>query len=308
MTVIIALGGNVLIKRGETQSYSVLLRNIKRTCEHLLLIIKNNKTVITFGNGPEIGYLALQNEIAGTKFPKMPLDVLGAESQALIGYLLEEQLINFLRRNMVNKPIATLVTQVLVDKNDRAFRNPTKPIGPFYGKSEAKKLLKKGYRIIHDANRGYRRVVASPKPLLVMEAGIVKNLLDQNIIVIACGGGGIPVTYRGGTLYGLEAVIDKDLTSACLGRYIRADTLLILTSVPFVYLNYGKKNQRAVKKMNIYEAQGYLHEGHFGVGSMKPKVEAAIEFLLHGGKKVIITSIQYGYKAFRGQHGTLIVK
>ncbi|MEK6861345.1 MAG: carbamate kinase, partial [Nanoarchaeota archaeon] len=280
MKIVIALGGNSILKKGERQSYSTLIKNIKSTCRNLVPIIMNNKVVISHGNGPEIGYLAIQNEIASVKVPKMPLDVLGAESQALIGYLLEEQLNNQLRENKIKRLVATLVTQVLVNKKDKAFRNPTKPIGPFYTKKESEKLKKRGYIIINDAGRGYRRVVASPKPVKIIEKDIIKKLVEKNIIVIACGGGGIPVVTAGGKLKGIEGVIDKDLASSCLGKSIKADVLLILTGVPYAYLNYGKKNQKIIKKMNVKEARKYLNDGHFGVGSMKPKIEAGIDFLL----------------------------
>ncbi|MFH1592289.1 MAG: carbamate kinase [Candidatus Woesearchaeota archaeon] len=307
MTIIIALGGNVLTPNGKN-TYKELLWNIKKVSKVLAKLVKNNKLVIVTGSGPQIGALILQNELAKNRVPPMPLDVLDAELEGELGYLLEEQLSNQLRENKIKRPIATLVTQVLVNKKDKAFRNPTKPIGPFYTKKEAEKLRKKGYKIINDAGRGFRRVVASPKPVKVIEAETVKKLVSIGTVVITCGGGGIPVVTSRGKLKGVEGVIDKDRASACLGKSVKASTLLVLTGVDFVYLNYGKKNQKKIKKMSVKEAKGYLEEGQFGVGSMKPKIEAAVDFLLSGGKRVVITRPRYAVKALDGKYGTLIVK
>src|SRR3989344_8835478 len=216
MKIVIALGGNAIIKKGEKETYSNLIFNIKNTCKNLAPIIKKHKTVISFGNGPEIGYLALQNEIAKNKIPPMPLDILGAESQGLIGYPLEEQIINTLRDH--KKDVTTILTQVLVSKDDPAFKNPTKFIGPFYTKAQAQKLKSK-YKIKKDSNRGYRRVVPSPIPIEIIERKTIKRLL-KNTIVIAVGGGGIPVIQTPQGLKGVEAVIDKDLASAALANSI----------------------------------------------------------------------------------------
>src|SRR3989338_4778388 len=207
MKIVIALGGNAIIKKGEKQTYSALIKNIRKTCKIIIPLIKNNKVVITFGNGPEIGMLALQNEIAKKEIPQMPLDVLGAESQALIGYLFEEQLRNTLRENKINLAVANIITQVLVDKNDKAFKHPTKPIGPFYTKQQSKELIKKGFKVVNDAGRGYRRVVPSPLPKEILELNVIKDLISKKVIVIAAGGGGIPVYLDKGKLKGIEAVI-----------------------------------------------------------------------------------------------------
>src|SRR3989344_2326567 len=188
MKIVIALGGNALLQNNERQTYSNLIKNIKNTCKNIISLIKNNKVVLSFGNGPEIGMLALQNEIAKKKVPAMPLDVLGAESQALIGYLFEEQLRNSLRENKINLPVANIITQVLVDKNDKAFKKPTKPIGPFYTKKESLALIKKGFKIVNDAGRGYRRVVPSPMPKKILEIEVIKKLVNNKVIVIAAGG------------------------------------------------------------------------------------------------------------------------
>lgn len=302
MKIVIALGGNALIKRNEKETYENLLKNIKKTCSKINNIIKNNKTVITFGNGPEVGNLLLQNEIARKRVPMMPLHVLDAETEGLIGYMLQEELINKLRKNT-----ATIITQVLVSKKDKAFQNPTKFIGPFYTKKEAKKLENK-FIIKKDSNRGYRRVVPSPKPIRIIESNIINELVNKNYIVIAAGGGGVPVVLKNKKLIGVECVVDKDLSSSVLGKEIRADLLLILTDVDRVYLNYGKQNKKALRRLSVEEAKKYLREGQFPGGSMGPKIEAAINFLEIGGKRVIITSIENAEKALNGKAGTLIKK
>ena|SRR3989338_7165526 len=302
MKIVIALGGNALIKRNEKETYENLLKNIKKTCSKINNIIKNNKTVITFGNGPEVGNLLLQNEIARKQVPMMPLHVLDAETEGLIGYMLQEELTNKLRKNT-----ATIITQVLVSKKDKAFQNPTKFIGPFYTKKEAKKLENK-FIIKKDSNRGYRRVVPSPKPIRIIESNIINELVNKNYIVIAAGGGGVPVVLKNKKLIGVECVVDKDLSSSVLGKEIRADLLLILTDVDRVYLNYGKQNKKALRRLSVEEAKKYLREGQFPGGSMGPKIEAAINFLEIGGKRVIITSIENAEKALNGKAGTLIKK
>ena len=304
--IVIALGGNSLLKKGEEETASNLIKNIKEACKSIAPIVRKYNVVITHGNGPEIGYLLLQNEIATSKISPMPLDVLGAESQGLIGYPLEEQLLNELRKHNVRRNVVTVITQVLVSKKDKAFRNPTKFIGPFYTKEQYLKLKKK-YVIKEDIGRGYRRVVPSPKPIKILEANAIKNLIRIGSIVIAGGGGGIPVVNERGKLSGVEGVIDKDWASSCLGKTINADILLILTGIDKVCLNYSTKNQTKLNKLNVKEAKKYLESGEFPAGSMGPKIEAAIDFLKKG-KKVIITDIKNASKALSGKAGTLITK
>lgn len=308
MKIVIALGGNAIIQKGEKQNYSTLIKNIKKTCKNIVSIIKNNKVVATFGNGSEIGYLLLQNEIANYKVPAMPLDILGAESQALIGYVFEEQLRNILRENKINLPVANIITQVLVDKNDSAFRKPTKPIGPFYTKKQSKELVKKGFKIVNDANQGYRRVVPSPLPKKIIELEVIKDLISKNVIVIAAGGGGIPVYLENGKLKGVEAVIDKDYASQLLANSINADLLLILTGTPYIYLNYLKKNQKPLHKLTIKQAQELINQGEFQEGNIKPKLQAAVNFVKLSGKKAIITSPENAVKALNNKRGTHIVR
>ena len=301
-TIVIALGGNAIIKKGESETYATLIKNIRQMSKAISPIVKKYCVIITYGNGYEIGNLLLQNEISRKKVPPMPLDILGAESQGLIGYPLEEQLINELRSTKKN--VVTVLTQVLVDKNDPAFRNPTKFIGPFYSYSQYQKLKSK-YKIRKDSNRGYRRIVPSPKPIKILEFRTIENLNRRGIVVICGGGGGIPVIIKSGKLKGVEGVIDKDWASSCLGKNINADTLLILTGVDKVCLNYGEKNEMKLDKLNVKEAKEYLKEGQFPPGSMGPKIEASIDFLKKG-KKVIITDIEHAERALNGKAGTLI--
>ena len=309
-TILIALGGNAIIKKGEEETYSNLIKNIKTICKNLIPIIKDNKVIITHGNGSEIGFLLLQNELAKKKVPQMPLDILGAESQGLIGYPLEEQLLNELRKNKIKRDIATILTQTLVSKKDSAFQNPTKFIGPFYNKKQAQELIKKGMKIKEDQGRGYRKVVPSPKPIKIIEAESIKKLIKQGIIVIAAGGGGIPVIKDNkGYLRGIEAVIDKDYASSCLAKSIKADIMLILTGVHKVPINFKKKNQKFLNKLNIKTALSYYKQGQFPPGNMGPKIEAAIDFVKSGkNRKVIITNPENALKALKGKTGTLVVK
>jgi carbamate kinase len=300
MKMVVALGGNALSSKGKV-TYQDLVKNIKKTCKQLTPIVKKHKMVVSHGSGPQIGYLALQNE---TSKNPMPLDILGAESQGLIGFPLEAQLINSLRDHKKN--VATILTQVLVDKHDNAFHNPTKFIGPFYTESQYKRLKHK-YKIKKDSNRGYRRVVPSPHPIKILEAKTIKKLL-KTTTVIAAGGGGIPVIEENGNLKGVEAVIDKDLASACLANSISAQVLIMVTSVPYVYINFGKKEQKPIKKISLDKLRDYYMLGHFPPGSMGPKIKAAINFLEKSGKKVIICSPKNILKALKGSSATIITK
>ncbi|MAG47830.1 carbamate kinase [archaeon] len=306
-TIIIALGGNALIKKGEKHTSRNLVKNISKVCKNIIPIIKDNKTIISHGNGPEIGYLLLQNE-ASKKLPQMPLDILGAQSQGLIGYPLEEQLLNELRKKNIKRNISTILTQVLVDKKDPAFKEPTKFVGPYYTKQQAKKLSKKGMKIKEDSKKGYRRVVPSPKPIKIIEENTIKKLVNKNNITIAAGGGGIPVIRKNNLLQGIEAVIDKDLASSLLAKSVKASLLLILTDIPKVAINFKQKNQRFLSSVDIKTIKLYKEQGHFPPGSMGPKIDAAIDFLENKGKKVIITNPENAYKALLGKAGTIVTK
>ena len=313
-TILIALGGNAIKKADEMGTAEQQFRNVRETCKHILEIIKRGyKVVITHGNGPQAGNLLIQQEEASKIVPPQPLDVIGAMTQGQIGYMLQQTLITYLKKAGLNIPVATVLTQVLVDKNDPDFMDPSKPVGPFYTKEEAERLAKKEGYIIKKVRpvgeKAYRRVVPSPDPIAIIEQDAIKRLVDAGVIVIASGGGGIPVIMKeNGSLEGIEAVIDKDLAGERLAEVVNADIFLILTDVEKVKLNYGKPNERDIDRMTLVEAQKYLKEGHFLPGSMKPKIIACIRFLESGGEKAIITSLNKAVEALEGKTGTLITK
>ena len=258
-TIVIALGGNAIKKADEEGTAQQQLQNVKVTCKHILEIIKRGyKVVITHGNGPQIGNLLIQQEEARKLVPPQPLDILGAMTQGQIGYMLQQTLINYLRKEGLNTPVATIITQVLVNKDDPDFNNPSKPVGPFYTRKEAEKLIeKKGYVIkkVKPGRKAYRRVVPSPNPIEIIEKDIIKMLVETGAIVIASGGGGIPVISEKGQLKGVEAVIDKDLAGEKLAEIVNADIFLILTDVEKVKLNFGKPNERDLDRLTIAEAE-----------------------------------------------------
>jgi carbamate kinase len=292
---VVALGGNALLHSNESGTIQQQEENTYNTCVHLIKLIKDGfNLVITHGNGPQVGNIMLRNEAGFREYriPKMPLDICVADSQGGIGYMIERQMKNILAENNIRKNVVTVVTQVLVDINDPAFNEPTKPIGAYYLKEEAE-LLKRSNNFIFKQDpgkRGWRRVVASPEPDEIVNKFIIKELAEQGNIVIAAGGGGVPV-YLGKDkkLYGVEAVIDKDLASSLLAREIGADSFYILTDVPKVYLNFKQPNQRALDKIKMSEAERYLNNGEFADGSMAPKILAAIRFVKEGGKETVIT-------------------
>jgi carbamate kinase len=307
--VLVALGGNAILKHEGKGTVEEQFENVRRTCEHLVRLIKDGyKLAITHGNGPQVGDILLKNELSKDILPPMPLDVCGAESQGMIGYMLQQSMRNEMKKAGINIPVVSLVTQTIVDANDVAFRNPTKPIGPFYKASKAKKLRReKGWVMVEDSGRGYRRVVPSPQPKEIMEKDTIRTLFKSGAIVIAVGGGGVPVTVReDGDLEGVVAVIDKDLGAQMFASDIGVEVLLMLTDVEKVFLNYGKLNQVDLDEISIVEAKRYLQEGHFAPGSMAPKVEAAIRFVEAGGEKAVISSLELGRKALEGKTGTAI--
>lgn len=307
--IVVALGGNALGQSPDEQL--MLLEKVAKII--VKLISDGNKIVITHGNGPQVGQILLAMEYSSNsevKTPVMPLTECGSMSQGYIGYQLQQCLQDELERVGIVKNCATLITQVLVEADDDAFQNPTKPIGMFYTKEEAIKIEReKGYQFVEDAGRGYRRVVPSPKPVDIIEKNIIRQLVDNDNIVIACGGGGIPVikTDKIELLEGIEAVIDKDRSSALLAREIEADMLLILTAIDKVYLNYHKDNQVALDVISVDEALKYIGEGQFAKGSMLPKIEACIDFVGESDEKVaIISSLENAYEAITGSTGTVI--
>ena len=264
--------------------------------------------VITHGNGPQVGAILLQNDLARDITPPMPLGICVAESEGLIGYMIQQCLSNALKTEKINKPVVTLITQVLVDINDPSFKNPSKPIGPFYDEEEVKEIKEEGYQV-KKYSEGWRIVVPSPDPKSIVEGDIINKMLDDDVIIIASGGGGMPVIEKEGWgLDGLEAVIDKDLASERLAEAINAELLLILTDVDKVYINYGTSNQKALNKVTLNELKKYYNEGHFPPGEMGPKILAAIRFLEAGGKKSIISDVENGWEAFNGKTGTHVTK
>ncbi len=307
--LLIALGGNALLQKGEKGTDQEQLKHMQDTCDQFLALIKEGyHLAITHGNGPQVGGILLQNEIAKDKIFSMPLDICGAQSQGLIGYMLQRTLYNTLIKTSYYHPIATVLTQVLVDKHDPAFKHPSKPIGPFYTKEEADKLKKeKKWEMVEQTGKGFRRVVPSPIPIDIIEKETIEELIENKNIVIACGGGGIPVILENDkTLTGIEAVIDKDQTAAVLAGVLQADILLILTDVEQVFLHFGKPNQQALDSMTLKEANLYQNRGEFQKGSMGPKVDAACRFVKEGGKKAIITSLEKAKDALAGKTGTVI--
>lgn len=307
--IAIALGGNAIKSSKEKGTNEEQFHNVNRTTEHLAELIKAGfKLVITHGNGPQVGNILIQNDAGKDLVPALPMDVCGAESQGQIGYMIQQTFINHLAKLHIRKSVATVVTQVLVDKKDQAFVHPTKPVGPFYSQSEGEAMKKRGYTVIEDAGRGYRRVVPSPIPKNIVEIESIRTLINNNTIVVASGGGGIPVVKTKKGYAGVEAVIDKDLAGELLATLVKAKTLLILTDVEKVAINYRKPNQQNLDRMTVKEAIAYAKEGHFAAGSMGPKVNAAINFIKHGGKTAIITHPFSVLEAIKGKTGTVITK
>ncbi len=307
---VIAVGGNSILRKGEEGSIPKQFKNTSETCEHIADIVENGyDIVITHGNGPQVGNMLLRSEKTEDILYPLPLDVCDSNTQGSMGYMIQQVLGNVLERRKIKKPIVTVVTQVIVDKDDPAFKFPTKPIGPFYSKGKAERYRKeKLWNIIEDAGRGYRRVVPSPRPLKIVENNVIKKLVEDGVIVIAVGGGGIPVVMEKNGLKGVEAVIDKDLASSLLASNINAELFLISTNVEKVFLNYNKPEQKGIDKMTVEQAKKYLSEGHFPPGSMGPKIEAGINFLEKGGKEVIITSPECIGDALKGKTGTYIMR
>ena len=307
--LVIALGGNALQTKNSAPTAEAQLEVVKQTCEYVAeLSAGGHELTIVHGNGPQVGRIVLASETAKDVVPPMPFDVCGAMSQGYIGYHIQQAMRQSLARRGINTPVVSLVTQVVVDKADPAFKNPTKPIGGFYTKEEAEQLVaEKGYDVKEDAGRGYRRVVASPIPQRIVEIEEVKMLRDK-AIVVTCGGGGIPVVENeDGTLEGVAAVIDKDFAAELLAEQIDADALVILTEVEKVAINWGKPEQKNLDHMTLAEAKRYCEEGHFAPGSMLPKVQAGMKFVTaNPSKKAIITSLDKAIEALEGKTGTVI--
>ena len=323
--IVIALGGNALQEAGKPATAESQLEVVEKTSEYIADIIESGyDVVLAHGNGPQVGRIVLQNEYASAVTPAMPFDVCGAMSQGYIGYHMQQGLEKVLRARKNGKRVVTVVTQVVVDKDDPKFKAPSKPIGPFYTEDEARKLeAEKGYTMKEDAGRGWRRVVASPMPVEIVELDAVKCLMNGGFIAITVGGGGIPVIKdengayadnypneakdENGNYIGTAAVIDKDLASERLAEDIDADALVILTAVEQVCINFGKPEQKSLATMTVEEARRYMAEGHFAPGSMLPKVEAAVKFVeSKPGRKAIITSLDKAVEALEGKAGTTV--
>lgn len=311
--IVIALGGNAIKQWDQKGTAEEQFENVKKSSSHIVRIIKRGfQVVITHGNGPQVGNLLIQQERGAGEVPPQPIDLCGAMTQGQIGYMIQQALLNELKDARLDREVVTLVTQVMVDKDDPGFRNPTKPVGPFYTKAQKEQYEKEKpghvFKKINMQGERYRRVVPSPDPLRILEARMVKELFERGVIVIASGGGGIPVILDDqGHLRGVEAVIDKDLAGEKLAEAVGADIFMILTDVKKVYLHYGEKRQKGLDRLTFDEANRYLREGFFPAGSMGPKVEACVRFIEYGGDRAIITSLDSAVEALEGKEGTHIM-
>lgn len=309
-TAVVALGGNAITKKGVPDTIANQFEHTRQSLAGIVPLAKDGyRIVITHGNGPQAGNALLRVELARDKAPVLPLGICVADTEGGMGYMIEQSLQNRIRKEGIDRDVVTIVTQVIVDKDDPSIKNPTKYLGQFYTHEEARQFAReRGWKVKKDGDRGWRRVVASPIPLATVNAKAIKSLVAKGIIVIATGGGGIPVYIdENGDYEGLDAVIDKDRASAVLANEIGADLLIILTSVDKVALNFGKLDQEFLDKVTVAEMKKHFEEKHFPPGSMGPKVEAAIRFIESGGKEVIITSIEKAYEAVKGDAGTRIV-
>jgi len=307
-TMLLAVGGNSLIRAGEKGTIVEQRANAQRTAAQIVGLIRAGyRIVLTHGNGPQVGAELLRSERGASQVPGHPLDVCGASTQGEIGYLLEQSLQAELEQTGLHVPVATVLTQCVVSLDDPSMKHPSKPIGPFYSRAEAeerKRLF--GWEIVEDAARGYRRVVPSPAPIEIVELEAIRDLAEQGVLVIACGGGGIPVVCKDGSLQGVEAVIDKDRASALLASRLGADLFVISTDTDYVYLDYKKLTQRPLRHVDAAALEEYAKAGHFPPGNMGPKIESVLHFLRHGGEEAIITSCENLCQAVAGSAGTHI--
>jgi len=309
MRLTIALGGNAILKPGQEGTAAEQMNNVYQSCLQIgELAALGHEIVITHGNGPQVGNILLQ-QAAANNIPALPLDFCGAQTQGFIGYMIQNSLLNVFKDKKINIHSTSVVTQVLVDQNDSAFDKPSKPVGPFFDKKHAQKQEReKGEKWIEDSGRGWRRVVPSPRPLKIMEKDLINDLIENNRIVIAAGGGGIPVVEKENELKGVEAVIDKDRAGCILAQNTASDFFLILTDVDNVMINYGTAEEEALGQISIKEIEKHLAEGQFGKGSMAPKVESAVKYVRDGGEKAVITSLNKVIDAVKGEAGTIIYK
>jgi carbamate kinase len=306
---LIAFGGNAILPETQRGLQSEQINNAKKAARLMVHVVKKGyDLIVVHGNGPQVGNLLIQMEESITKVPPFSLEVCDAMTEGSMGFMLEKAIINELRKNSVDKDVATLITQVVVDRDDQAFANPTKPVGPFYSKYRAQMLQReKKWKMVEDAGRGYRQVVPSPKPIDVIPKRVIRDLVHSGKIVIALGGGGVPVIINGrGLFMGVEAVIDKDYAASLVAREVKADLFIILTNVDRVYLNYGTPDEAPIGVMTVKQAEEHLSQGQFPAGSMGPKIRASIEYIKGGGKEVLITSANQLKAAMINRSGTKI--
>ncbi len=308
-TVVVALGGNAILQPGQVGTFDEQHVNVDGAMQRIAELAESGwEVVLTHGNGPQVGNLLIQNALAEETVAPMPMDVCGAESQGQIGYMLEQTLLNHLRRRGLDTPVVTVLTQVAVDPRDKAFENPSKPVGPFYSEDQAKKMMEEqGHAMREDAGRGWRRVVPSPQPMEIVPRKAIVDMVRDGVCVVCSGGGGIPVVRDAdGALTGVDAVIDKDLAAAVLAADVGADALLILTDVPKAYIAYNTPEQKPLDRVSLSEMEKLATEGHFKAGSMGPKVEACMRFV-RGGGTAIIANLTEVVPAMAGEAGTRIV-
>ena len=308
---VVAFGGNALMGHEGKSNYADQTRRTDTICRKLLGLFElGYRIVITHGNGPQVGNILMQQECLIDSLPPMPLDVCNAMTQGQIGYMIEQRLRNIFEEKKINKSVIVLVTQVVVSENDPAFKNPTKFIGPFFREEETERLEKeKGWDMKEDSGRGYRRIVPSPRPIDIVEKDEISDMANRDLVVVACGGGGIPVLRdKKGKLKGVAAVIDKDYAAERLASLIGADSLILITPVDKVSIFYGTSKQKDLGRISLDELKGYYDEGHFPPGSMGPKIEAAMKFISEGGNRTIITSIEGLDDAIKGKGGTVITQ
>ncbi len=306
---VVALGGNAILQRGERGTFDEQYHNVRKTMAQVAdIVVSGKRILITHGNGPQIGATLIRHELASQTVPAFPLHACGAETQGFLGYLIQQALQSELAERGDNTPVVAVVTQVVVDRDDPAFRNPTKPIGPFYTKRQAQQLSteRKDLVVREDSGRGYRRLIPSPEPESIQENRAILALVERGVVVIACGGGGVPIKRLDGRLAGVEAVIDKDLAAERLATSVRASRLAIMTDVDGVFLNYGRVNQRLLASVRRGDLERYARDGHFASGSMGPKVEAVLRFLRNGGDRAVIGYLGSLKDALHGRVGTQI--